>query len=109
MGGTRQEPEVNRCALLHGTEMTGQDPLRASPRAPLVKKPPATRETWVRSLGWEDPPGEGKGYPLQYSGLEKSMDYMFHGSIGHKELDMTEQLSLSKFYCTAQETPLDIL
>ena len=54
VGGTRQEPEVNRCALLHGTEMTGQDPLRASPRAPLVKKPPATRETWVRSLGWED-------------------------------------------------------
>ena len=28
------------------------------------------QETWVRSLGWEDPPGEGKGYPLQYSGLE---------------------------------------
>ena len=24
------------------------------------------RETWVRSLGWEDP-GEGNGNPLQYS------------------------------------------
>ena len=24
-------------------------------------------------------PGEGKGYPLQYSGLEKSMDYTVHG------------------------------
>ena len=24
-------------------------------------------------------PGEGKGYPLQYSGLENSMDYVFHG------------------------------
>ena len=23
-------------------------------------------------------PGEGKGYPLQYSGLEKSMDYIVH-------------------------------
>ena len=23
-------------------------------------------------------PGEGKGYPLQYSGLENSMDYTFH-------------------------------
>ena len=34
-------------------------------------------------------PGEGKGYPLQYSGLENSMDCR-----GHKELDMTEQLSL---------------
>ena len=35
--------------------------------------------TWVRSLGWEDSPGEGKGYPLQYSGLENSMDCMVHG------------------------------
>ena len=34
-------------------------------------------------------PGEGKGYPLQYSGLEKSMD----SPQGPKELDMTEQLS----------------
>ena len=24
-------------------------------------------------------PGEGKSYPLQYSGLENSMDYMVHG------------------------------
>ena len=24
-------------------------------------------------------PGEGKGYPLQYSGLENSMDYKVHG------------------------------
>ena len=23
--------------------------------------------------------GEGNGYPLQYSGLEKSMDYIVHG------------------------------
>ena len=25
------------------------------------------------------PPGEGKGYPLQYSGLENSMVYTVHG------------------------------
>ena len=24
-------------------------------------------------------PGEGKGYPLQYSGLENSTDYVIHG------------------------------
>ena len=24
-------------------------------------------------------PGEGKGYPLQHSGLENSMDYIVHG------------------------------
>ena len=40
-------------------------------------------------------PGEGKGYPLQYSGLENSMDW--NGPWGHKESDMTEQLSLSFF------------
>ena len=39
-------------------------------------------------------PGEGKGYPLQYSGLENSMDY---SSWGCKESDMTEQLSLSPY------------
>ena len=38
-------------------------------------------------------PGEGKGYPLQYSGLENSMDYIVHGFI---ESDTTEQLSLHK-------------
>ena len=37
-------------------------------------------------------PGEGKGYPLQYSGLENSMDCIVHG--GHKESDTTERLSL---------------
>ena len=31
-------------------------------------------------------PGEGKGYPLQYSGLENSMDSPW----GRKESDMTE-------------------
>ena len=39
-----------------------------------VKNLPAMRETWVQSLGWEDPLDEGIGYPLQYSGLENSMD-----------------------------------
>ena len=38
-------------------------------------------------------PGEGEGYPLQYSGLENSMDY-------HRELDMTEQLSLYQIWAS---------
>ena len=37
---------------------------------------------------------EGKGYTLQYSGLENSMDYTVYSPRGHKELDVTEQLSL---------------
>ena len=44
----------------------------------LVGNPPAMWETWVQSLGWEDSPGEGKGYPLQYSGLENFMDCIVH-------------------------------
>jgi len=51
----------------------------ASLVAQLVQTLPAMWETWVRSLGWEDSPGEGKGYPLQYSGLENSMDCTVHG------------------------------
>ena len=33
--------------------------LRASLVAQMVKNPPAMQETWVRSLGWEDPLEEG--------------------------------------------------
>ena len=36
--------------------------------------------------------GEGKGYPLQYSGLENSTDYIAHGVA---ESDTTERVSLS--------------
>ena len=39
-------------------------------------------------------PGEGNNYPLQYSGLENSMDYIY-SPWGHKEPDTTERLSLS--------------
>ena len=34
--------------------------LRASLVAQLVKNPPAMPETWVQSLGWEDPLEKGK-------------------------------------------------
>ena len=36
-------------------------------------------------------PGEGNGYPLQYSCLENPTD---RGTRGHKESDATEQLTL---------------
>ena len=41
--------------------------------------------------GFGRSPGERKGYPLQYSGLENSMDCIVQGVT---ELNMTEQLSL---------------
>jgi len=51
----------------------------ASLVAQLVKNLSAMRETWIQSLGWEDPLEEGKGHPLQYSGLKNSMDFIVHG------------------------------
>ena len=37
-------------------------------------------KTWVQFLSFEDPLKKGMaGYPLQYSGLENSMDSTVHG------------------------------
>ena len=61
-------------------DMCGLTYLRDSLVAQLVKNLPAIWE--IPGLGRF--PGEGKGYPLQYSGLENSMDH------GVAELDKTE-------------------
>ena len=63
--------------------------------AQSVRRLPAMQQTWVQSLGQEDPLEKKI---LQYSCLENPMDRgawwaTVHG--GHKELDMIEQLSLS--------------
>ena len=67
----------------------------ASLVAQLVKNLPAVQETWVGDLGLIPglgrSPGEGNGYPLQYSGLENSMDCI--NPWGRKQLDTTERLS----------------
>ena len=57
--------------------------------AQLVKNLPANAGDLGSIPGLGRSPGEGKGYLLQYSGLENSMDW------GRKESDMTEQLSFS--------------
>ena len=61
--------------------------------AQLVKNQPAMWETWVRSLGWEDPLEKGKAITLVFWPGE------FHGLCsprGRKELDTTERLSLTR-------------
>ena len=62
----------------------------ASLVAQMIKNLPSVQETWVRSLGWEDPLEGGNGNPLQYSCLETPMDRgawraTVHGSqrVGH--------------------------
>ena len=64
----------------------------ASLVAQLVKNPPAMRETWVRSLGWEDPLEEGKA---THSNILTEEFPGLYSPWGHKESDTTKQLSLS--------------
>ena len=41
-------------------------------------------------------PGEGNSYPLLYSDLENFMDFTVTKTLGHKESDMIERLSLKQ-------------
>ena len=58
----------------------------------LVKNPPTMWETWLRSLGWEDPLEEGKA---THSSILSWRILWTVLSMGCKELDMTGWLSLS--------------
>ena len=65
----------------------------ASLVAQLVKNLPAMRQTWVRSLGWEDPLEKGKA---NHSSI---LAWRIPWTVwSPKESDMTEQLSLSCVY-----------
>ena len=68
--------------------------------AQMVKNPSAVQETQIRSLVWEDFPGEGNGYLLQYSCLENSTGYsgMDYSPWGLKELNMTEKRTYTHIY-----------
>ena len=63
---------------------------RASLIAQSVKNPPTMRETWVRSLGWEDPLEKGKA--THSSILAWRIPWTIHGAA---DSDTTERLSLS--------------
>ena len=61
--------------------------IRASLIAQLVKNPPAMQETWVWSLGWEDPLEKGKA---THSSI---LAWRILGTVcpwGRKESDTTE-------------------
>ena len=64
----------------------------ASLVAQLVKNLPAVQETWVPSLGWEDP--LEKGVATHSSILAWRIPWTVW-SVGHKELDTTERSSHS--------------
>ena len=69
--------------------------IRASLVAQLVKESACNSGDLGSISGLGRSPEEGKGYPLQYSGLKNSMDCIVHG--GHKESDTTKRLSLLFF------------
>ena len=49
-------------------------------------------------------PSERKGYPLQYSGLQNSMDCKY-SPCGQKESDRTERFSVSAFFMVQLSHP----
>ena len=61
--------------------------------AQLVKNLPILQETLVRFLGWEESLEKGKA--THSSILTWRISWTIYNSWGHKELDTTEQISLS--------------
>ena len=53
-----------------------------------IKNPPAMWETWIRSLGWEDPLEKGKA--THSSILAWRIPWTVYSPWGRKELDTTE-------------------
>ena len=53
----------------------------------------AVQDTWVQSLGWEDPLKKGIGYPLQYSCLKNSMNRGAWWATVHRVAKSRTQLS----------------
>ena len=70
-----------------------QSPCWASLVAQLVKNLPAMWETWVWSLGWEDPLEKGKAPVLSTPVYWPGEFHGLYSPWGCKESDMTEQLS----------------
>ena len=76
---------------------------RASLVAQLVKNPPTMWETWVQSLGWEDPLEKGKAttpvfWPGKFLGVTKSRTRLsdFHFHYGRGQHNIVKQFSSNK-------------
>ena len=75
---------------------------------------PAMQETWGSIPGLGRSPGEGKGYPFQYSGLENSMDckcvcvHMNHSVVYQKVTQHCKStISLVTQSCLTLRNPMD--
>ena len=75
----------------------------ASLMAQTITDLPAMQETWVLSLGQDEPPGEGNGYPTPV--FLSGEFYGQRSPVGdspwsRKESDTVERPTLSLFFCT---------
>ena len=63
--------------------------------AQTIKNPPAMQETWVRSLGWEDPLERGMATHSSIFAwrIPRTEEPGGLQSCNHKESDLTEQLT----------------
>ena len=63
--------------------------------AQMVKNLPAMQETWVCSLGWEDPLEKGMATHSSILAwkLHEQRSLAGYSPLGHKESDMTERLT----------------
>ena len=66
----------------------------------MVKNLPAMRETWVRSLSWEDPLQKGMAIHSSIPAWKILLTEEPHkpGPWYDKDLDTTEQITLSMIY-----------
>ena len=62
----------------------------------MIKNPPAMWEIWVQSLGWEDPPEEGRATYSIILAWRIHMGLASYSPWGGKESDMTEQLNTTQ-------------
>ena len=83
---------------------------RASQVTQLVKNPPAIQETWVWSLGGEDPLGEEMATHSSILAWEiPQRSLVGYSPWGHKESDTTELLNSSSSWPNASHTLLPFL
>ena len=92
---------------LHGNHFFLSLVVTSSNPSLLVKNLPATQETWVQSLGGEDPLEKGMAthFSILPGELHEQRSLVGYSPWHCKELDVTDQLTLSLFFHTTQNAP----
>ena len=94
-------PDLLGYRVQHLHSIIFQDYPRGFPSGSDVKNPPRMQETWVWSLGWEDPLEEGSSPSPVFSAGEShgQRDLAGYDPWDRKESDTTEQLNWTESNC----------